>query len=257
MILKCKICGKDFEKTAHRKTYCNRKCYLKDAKNVSLRGKDCHNFINEIPAFKINDEITAYFLGFLQTDGTLDHKRVSIEIGTKDISILYAFEKKFGGKVTTRIRNTNFSNNHSCSCWRLGSVAFVKQMNALGIPCGKKSNIISPIEMPKEFERHYIRGLIDGDGSLSITSTGRPCLGFVTDSDKMKKYISKWLLKHGNVLTNVNRNKRDNIYSITVTGNKAQKLIEILYQDCSVYLPRKLEIAQRIMTRLKEPMIVS
>lgn len=148
--INCKSCGKEIEvcpsetKGRHKRSYCDRKCYTADAKNFfkSISGENHYAYIkDDVPVFEIKDEITAYFLGFLQTDGTLDHKRVSIEIGTKDNNILYLFQKKFGGKITHRFRKTNFSDKHESSCWRLGSVAFVKQMNALGIPCGKSPKL--------------------------------------------------------------------------------------------------------------------
>lgn len=251
--LTCKVCGAPFDifpceiKKNPNRAYCTRACYLKDDNKIVNRGEQCYNFIKDVPPFEIKDEIDAYFLGFLQTDGTLDRKRASIEIGTKDIDILHVFQKKFGGKVTTRTRSTNFLDNHQCSCWRLGSVAFVKQMNALGIPCGKKSEIVGPISTRPDLERHYVRGLVDGDGSLCFQKSGNPLVGFVTASEKMKLYFQDWLSSLG-IQVDIHRNARDNIYSFCILNEKAQLIVKTLYDNATIFLPRKKQKANQILT---------
>src|ERR1035437_6601775 len=205
--------------------------------------------------FKVDNEIKAYWLGFLQTDGTLRHKSMSIEIAERDKHILEAFKTHIGGTITSRTRNIKIINKAGKSYdykkyvlfrWQLCSVDLVKQINKIGIPCGKKSDILKPLSVPKKLEQHYIRGLIDGDGSICISGNNIPIIGVVVSSEDMKNYFCQWFKSLG-IETNPKRNKRDNIYNIAVRIENAQKVCGILYGDCNYSLIRKLEIAQKII----------
>ena len=174
---------------------------------------------------EINSEIKAYFIGFIQTDGYLRRKCVACEISKRDEEILHLFLLEFGGKIRNRSRKTNFSSMHHSSIWRIGSVSFVEELNQLGIPLGSKSKKVIPIKMSQKMEPHYIRGLIDGDGSLGLTSQGFPFLGFTTMSTMMRNYYVEYLLKMG-ILCNPKRNKRDDIFNVCIYKENAQKVVE-------------------------------
>lgn len=194
--------------------------------------------------YDIDSEFKAYFLGFVQTDGYLSRKYVGFSLNAKDRHILEEFEKHFGGKVSDRVRNTNFKNDSQLSEWRLNSVEFVKDLNALGIPCGKKARRIKPIKMSAALERHYIRGLVDGDGSLSVNAAGVPYLGFTTDSIVMKRYFRKFLQRF-DIDLNPDRNSRDSIYNFCIARTSAQPIATYLYDRSTVYLKRKKAIADK------------
>ena len=249
--LPCSLCGNKFNTSDKRpsktgRRYCSRKCYKKDAKTTANRGENCYNYIRDedVPPFKIDSEMKAYFLGFLQTDGHLSHKCAAISINQIDSHLLEDFQKAFGGRISERVQTTNFKKDAHSAVWTLSSVLFVKQMNTLGIPCGKKSQIVCPISVPKNLEKHYLRGLIDGDGSLSLNSAGVPYLGFTTDSTCMKNYFCKFLQKF-NMDLDPKRNKRDRIYNFCLARSGAQAIASYLYDEATVYLSRKKIIADK------------
>lgn len=197
--------------------------------------------------FEINDEFSAYFIGLIQSDGFLSRKRVGIELNYIDRSILEQIQERLGGKIIDRSRRTNFSDCSELSEWRLNSVEFVKCLNHIGISCGKKSKIALPIPVKNELEFHYVRGLIDGDGSLCISSQSIPIIGFTTASTAMRDYFSEYLNKLG-IQSQPNRNKRDNIYNFCVQLEKAQILAQNIYGNSTIFLPRKFKIYQQIMS---------
>lgn len=193
----------------------------------------------------IGNESSAYLMGILQTDGHLQRKRMSLEISEKDIGILKKLQSYFGGRISTRMRNTNFKENYCSACWTIGSVSFVKELVEAGVPIGKKSDIISPCHVPSNLERHYIRGLIDGDGSLGITSRGIPFVSFVTSSTPIRDYYCSWLGCLG-IKSAPNRNKRDNVFNICVTKENAQKVAGILYDNAEIAIDRKRISATKV-----------
>jgi len=203
----------------------------------------------------------SYFFGFVQTDGNLNHPlignkkgRLRIELGEEDLHVLKSFKQLFPSiysSISDRIRDTNFKKNNKAYTFNIYNISFRNELNALGIPYGKKSEIISPPE-GNFLERDYIRGLIDGDGSVGITAKGLPFISFTVRREGLKKYFFNVIEKITGERKNLNRNKRDNIYNIMLNREKAQKFIEYLYYPDCLALRRKLKKA-KIALRWKRP----
>jgi hypothetical protein len=202
----------------------------------------------------LNDPHYAYLFGFIQTDGhlynnTRDRGRLSIEISKKDEDILWAFKNliPFHSSITERIRNTNFSDNYTSVIWRVYDKQFRDYLESWGLPAGSKSDLIKPPSC--SFSKvDYFRGLIDGDGSLGLTGKGFPFLSLVTSSSYIcSEYIELIYQILGKSKT-ANRNKRDNIYNITVYKEDAQILAKHLYYDGCLALSRKLIKANQILS---------
>ncbi len=116
---------------------------------------------------------------------------------------------------------------------------FRNQFKSWGFPAGKKSDIIEPPQNVEYSEIDYVRGLIDGDGSLGVTGTGIPYLSFITKSEKIKNYYIQYLASVTGKLKINNRNKRDSAYNICIYREDAQKLINILYYNNCLCIERK------------------
>ena len=207
--------------------------------------------------FVIDNEVKAYFIGFIQTDGSMARKYVQSEINERDSSIFKQFQKEFGGRISCRTKFCKFPKKDKIyeshlSRWRLGSVAFVEDLNKLGMSLGTKHKKVIPIKMPKKLERHYIRGLIDGDGSLGFSSGQLPFVGFTTASTMMRDYISDVVLRF-NIQSKPNRNQRDEIYNLRLVNENAVKFVIFLYVNSSIYLPRKKAIAKKIVKWTRPP----
>jgi hypothetical protein len=203
----------------------------------------------------------SYFFGFAQTDGSLSSPKkfpnkgkFQIEINGKDLHILKSFKKLFPlvySSIKKRVRNTNFKNNHTSYVLVISDKSFRDEINTLGIPYGRKSEIISS---PKTNfrERDYIRGLIDGDGSLGMTARNVPFVSFTVKSEKLKDYLVDFVEKLTSERKKLARNKRDSIYNIMINREKAQKIIKYLYYPECLCLKRKLKSA-KIALNWKRP----
>ncbi|XOB46719.1 MAG: LAGLIDADG family homing endonuclease [Candidatus Nealsonbacteria bacterium] len=198
----------------------------------------------------------SYFFGFVQTDGSLskfsrfpNKGKLQIEIGRQDMHILKSFRRIFPSvysSIKIRVRDTNFKKNYRSYVMGIFNIEFREELNKLGIPYGKKSQIISPPE--SDFcERDYIRGLVDGDGSVGITGRGFPFISFTVKSEKLKEYFLGIIEKITGERKSLNRNKRDNIYNIMINRERAQEFIKYLYYPGCLGLKRKLKNAKAVL----------
>lgn len=189
----------------------------------------------------------AYFYGFALTDGHLNEDtrnrgRLSIEVAIRDMELLQKFKTLFEINSTykERFRTTNFSTNKKlgyCS-FSIYDLNFRNELKEYGFPVGKKSKIIKP-PLKKFSEIDFVRGLIDGDGSVGITSQGLPFISFTTASEKIRNYLVDFINKNLNRNINPQRNKRDGIYNIMLNSTPAKQLYKLLYYNGCLCLNRK------------------
>lgn len=205
----------------------------------------------------INLEIPehAYFFGFVQGDGHLSEQtrnrgKLTIELCADDLILLEIFQTLFPihSSISSRIRNTNFKDNYTSNTLNFFNREFRTQLKKLGLPVGKKSdNIKPPIVLFSKVD--YMRGLIDADGSLGITSLGLPFISFCTKSTQIANFYKQFLQDEFTITNTTNRNKRDNIYNIMNNSMPSVLIINKLYTNNSISLPRKQQKADEIISK--------
>ena len=198
----------------------------------------------------------SYFFGFVQADGNLNKPyekrekgRLSIELGKEDLHILESFKKLFPSVysgITTRTRDTNFKKEHTSYTLTICDMGFRNEVNKLGVPYGKKDKSILP-PFTNFSERDYIRGLVDGDGSVGITEKRFPFISISVKSEKLKDYLCETIEKNVGERKRLSRNKRDDTYNIMLNREKAQKFIKYLYHPDCLALKRKLRKAKEAL----------
>ncbi|RBY87305.1 hypothetical protein DQ244_18250 [Blastococcus sp. TBT05-19] len=200
----------------------------------------------------------AYFFGFAQTDGNhyagVGQKgRLSIELSRRDEGVLHAFTDLFDvrSRVSYRERTTNFGPHHSAT-WTACDLGFRRELVELGLPTGRKSATVAPPAGPFS-RRDYLRGLIDGDGSVGFTRTGLPFIGFVTASQPLAEFFCDQVLSVVGAHRTANRNTRDSVYNLLVAGEPAAPLADWLYPDGCLALERKREAAALVGTWTRPP----
>jgi intein/homing endonuclease len=193
----------------------------------------------------------SYLIGFVQADGSLyqntrNRGKLSVEISIRDIDILQKFQPliPFHTSLRERVRTTNFSENHHSVTLSAFSQEFREFLNSNGIPYGVKHQIIKP---PTNVEKiDYLRGLIDGDGSVGYTSNGIPFVSLCTCSDAIADFFKSFIKENFNYDKYSSRNKRDDAYNLSVYRNVAVKLANILYYDGCLALNRKTDSAKTL-----------
>lgn len=213
-----------------------------------------HNFFNNI-----DNEEKAYWLGFLYADGylsfTIDDKRprkiVGLSLGIKDINHLNKFntclESTYSIKIYT---NTGFV-KQGYPAAKYGKLCFTSDqlfddLAKLGCIEHKTQTLKFPTEeqVPQYLLHHFLRGFMDGDGSIKITQPkDNKCIRFGLDFcgttemlDGIQKFFNTQLK-----LSKRHKNKTNN-YSLSYGGNQSvYKKLLMLYKDATIYLDRKYE----------------
>lgn len=193
----------------------------------------------------------AYFFGFAQTDGSLSsgpgqRGHFSIELSVRDEAVLHSFATLFDvhSRVSCRERTTNFG-PHRSAVWSVSDLAFRRELVDLGLPSGHKATTVAPPVCPVSLP-DYVRGLVDGDGSVGFTRTGRPFVGFVTASRPLAEFFCAQALAVAGAHRVPRRNARDGVFNLMVAGDPAAPFAAWLYPAGCLALSRKRESATRV-----------
>ncbi|MFA6269921.1 MAG: hypothetical protein WC657_01795 [Candidatus Paceibacterota bacterium] len=119
----------------------------------------------KLPAksFKWTSDL-AYIVGLLVTDGCLSNDGRHIIMRSSDIDLLSTFKKclKLGNKIGK-------TNNGKIISHRVqfGNVQFYRWLLTIGLTPAK-SHTIGVIKIPDKFFKDFLRGHLDGDGSIIV-----------------------------------------------------------------------------------------
>lgn len=192
----------------------------------------------------------SYFYGLLITDGTMTIRNnipqgIHIELSVKDKDVIEKLHTLFDGStITSRTRNTNFSDNYTSYKFNYYKQEFCYYLiDECGYPIKDKTINAKPpiIDYSK---KDFWRGAFDGDGSLGLRKTTNykelvPFISFTTYSEELRNELCNYLTSLTGYKYNPKRNKRDNIYNIGSGTFNAIKIATELYKDATIYLDRK------------------
>lgn len=197
--------------------------------------------LNEDYFEKIDNGNKAYWLGFLVGDGCVTKKHeIRIVLNSKDEQHLKRFLKDLGSNATTR---KSYSKTRNASLAQVCSYKISKDLIAYGVVPNKTMNTILPI-IPDHLKRHFIRGLFDSDGSLSIPSDfgkGRSPQFSITGTERLLLSVQEYMMNELNLKKTILKNRK-NSKILRYDGRKqCVKILKWLYDDADVYLQRKYD----------------
>lgn len=203
--------------------------------NIQTRSRRDYTLFDTTFFDKIDSQEKAYALGFLYADGCNRKTDISLVLQDKDFNHLKEISKLF------KFKGNFYHTNHSTTGFSLSSRDFCNKCSKLGMTPAKSLTLTFPNEsiVPKELQRHFIRGYFDGDGCLYVSkATQCTILGTESFLSTMNSIIneelgfSKELEYHPNGITRRYRiSQRKQIKS----------LMGWLYQDATIYLDRKYQ----------------
>lgn len=185
----------------------------------------------------IETEREAYWLGFLMADGHNNNNK-SLRIDIKDENHLDDLSALIypNGDKKIKTRDLGYGTVYYFHC---GVHEIIKNLNNHGVIPNKSKKTKLP-ELTQNMYRHFIRGLFDGDGSLSFSMDGnyRRYMFSIVGNDDLMIGVNNVIYKQTNIIMGFGKMKT--IYRTYKRGNQQIiKLLNWLYDDSSIYLKRK------------------
>ena len=198
-------------------------------------------------AFELITEESACWAGFIMADGciTRDHRdssgwrRLKINLKASDVDHLRKLQSflEYGGKVAMR------DHNRYCAL-EINSARLVASLRRYGI-IEQKSHRTSVAHL--EGNLHFWRGMIDGDGTLYLNKNMYPSLS-LCGSEVILTQFASYVKIVFPTFGNLSIRKCGCIKQLAVAGQKAIALTRHFYDNCSIALERKLQIARAIIS---------
>lgn len=198
------------------------------------------------------DENSAYYFGFILADGNLWKNKVSIEIQRKDSEILEKFLTLTGLKCSVNYRDRlDKRTNKTYSMCSIGfsNKYLVESLVDIGLTESKSTKEKCPDIFKNN--KHFWRGIVDGDGSLNLRDGHYPILSLCGSQEICKDFLIYCESIDPKCTTKI-YNLKGNFASVTFNGTKCLKVVDHLYNDCEIYLPRKKKIAEEMKCLMME-----
>lgn len=181
--------------------------------------------------FKELNPTSAYWLGFIAADGTISSKIHCLRIGLNKSDDTHL--RKFLKAINCNGKIHYIKSNNSASI-EIYSKVIIKCFLSFGIT-PNKSLTIKQVNVPQQLMSHFIRGVYDGDGSL--TGNKRTHIQLMIAGNK------PFLEQIQNVLIgecDLNKVKiyplKSRAYKLQYTGIQIFKILEFIYKDSTPFI---------------------
>ena len=189
----------------------------------------------------IDSQEKAYWLGFIAADGYLLTKRerenlkFGITLSSVDKKHLELFNKCI--KSTYEIKTysgSGYNKNGKFVRLIISSNQMVNDLRKYSIIEHKTGILKFPNNIPNTYYKDFVRGYIDGNGSIFLEKQSKQWRLSITGSYDIL-YNINLILKRTNKIS-----KSKNIWEVKYGGNKnVLKLLSYLYDDATIKLERK------------------
>ena len=206
----------------------------------------------------IDTEEKAYFLGLIITDGCVHNTRgkqnlVSITLKEDDKYILDEFKKQIKSNKTITF------DGRGCCELNILSNKMTIDLKKYGVIPNKSLRIVFPKNLPMHLYGHFIRGILDGDGSVSYYSRINQNRNSHTKAIRFcqgNKLFLQDIINHLNVVCNIDKiniyQEKENLWSIAYRKNESMmKLINYIYDNAHIYMKRKKILCDLIIEEIK------
>ena len=216
--------------------------------NIEQKSKVVRYKFNEDYFETIDTEDKAYFLGFIVADGSVNSKSNVIQITQKEPDILYEFKRyiKYEGDLIKSKTRDVFD-------IKISSSKMKSDLLKLGISPNKTMSVNYPL-IPENLQNHFMRGVFDGDGCISIhhdkrDNSNRGQVNICSGSfDFIKEYADN-MVKYCGVKKNNIRQPKGTYYVIDWGGlSDVESVYEFLYKESNIFLKRKKETYDKVMS---------
>jgi hypothetical protein len=185
----------------------------------------------------INTAEKAYWLGAIWADGSIYRRKNRAD------SYVFSFEVKDSDILWVQSLKIALNSDHPITTTHKGKATRIqinnkrlcKSLISQGIAL-RKSYVNSIPIFPRKFTSQFIRGVFDGDGSVSWNKANNSISISIVGNQSLVTNIKKYL-KFGSIFPRKNKN---NLWQISISGNQcAKNFANIIYNDNGICLKRK------------------
>ena len=218
-----------------------------------------HKFSCDVPFFDTWTEESAYVLGYVSTDGNVQCDPVAsrwgltITASEKDVDHLERVRQLL--KITKPLLYASKTRSYRMI---IANRILAEKLVKLGV-VPHKSLIAEFPRIPPQHLRHFIRGVVDGDGSVSYFDRPRSpyfAIRIYSGSQRFLVGAEAAISAQTNISARVYNAHPGNAYVLDYTCSRAERLGAWLYADSHIFLDRKHK-AFATMKAKKSPRIAA
>ena len=195
-------------------------------------------------ACDFSSEEASYFLGFIIADGSLSMGRLCFTLQQDDGYILKRLQSflgmNYGYKESSYFDKRTLKTYHRATL-SVREEKIIRDLNAQNIYKNKSAEEKLP-NIDWQHNRHFWRGVIDGDGHVKALD-GEVAVLVLVGSDEIVKGFIKFIdLNIGFITMRESvavQYKNKILHHVQITGDDARNVAEFLYKDSSIRLDRK------------------
>lgn len=193
---------------------------------------------------QIDTEAKAYFLGLIITDGCVHNTKgkqslVCLTLKNEDEYLL----EKFKSEINS---NKNITHDgRGCAELNILSNIMVKDLMKYEVFPNKSLYTVFPKNLPNNMYRHLIRGILDGDGSVSYYARPKrkshvKAIRFCQGNEKFLQDMVDFLYDEIGISKVNTYQEKESLWSIAYRKDiSILKLIDYIYDDSHIYMKRK------------------
>lgn len=196
--------------------------------------------VNESFFDGLNEE-SAYLLGYIYADGNINYNpdkgyyALTITASAKDkthlenLRVLLSSTKPLLFSVKTKSYRLIANSKKLC-----------QKLIGLGVIPRKSLTVRFP-SLPNNLLRHFVRGVIDGDGNVRYVNRKRSPYFEITIASGSKAFcegLASTIKENAGIPANA-RKINENLYIIQYSCSRGEKLAEFIYSDAIIFLERK------------------
>ena len=204
--------------------------------------------------FKNESSNMAWLVGFLAADGNISKKgnKIRIELSSVDKEILEKIKEIV--QIDNPIKEREDKRGFCFTSLEWACKEHKEDLQAYGvIPC-KTYTLTPPHKLSSKFHIDYIRGYFDGDGTINQNNKSLRW-GICGASKGVLEWIIKTLEEQYQIpsvkIHKDSSNDKD-FYSFVYSTNSTKKLYEKLYTPNSLFLKRKKDKYEHLLTLFKK-----
>lgn len=237
----CEVCGKPVRRSEIKT--CSKACL---SKFTDLKYEESHQ--DEILISDVDDDLQYYLLGLIWTDGCLISPSARDNRLSVDLSMCDELEMKRLAEVfktalySQQPKMKNASMIYKILFKRKENVEWFQSKGLVA----RKSKSIGGIEGTEEQKWSFLRGVIDGDGSISCSSKKEypdskyRRIAITTASEPMRIWLIEFLSSYDINVSCCKDSRTENTYCISVAKRESVRFIyNKIYTRANFFLGRK------------------